>query len=448
MRDYFYNGQTRLDWGFDNPNVTGSFISLIMLAVWMLSYLPRGWGKAGFWIGLVTNAALGVFLVQTFSRGAAVAWLAGVVILICYAPRPWMRIRLIAVVILSGGLMLYASNLGLSDRTLHGISGEDKSVTNRWLIYKVVPRMAWDAPDGWGHERGAEAFRQWYQQVGRTETYGRLVNSHATWLVEWPWYLRLGYGLAWVAVLLFCVPLERMRFSPSLAVWVSFGLGACFTTIAHHWQLWIVPGVSFFVLMLVRFSLKSWPMKGHLKCAGVVWALLVLAWWTWALSTPSPVHLINGVVVVHENAPKATVLLYGLDETVMGKFYGHRIRERCSKEALQLFMLWNPSTVALPEVDIVILAGKVSERVAAHDNPSLAKAKHWLLLNPDLPCSSLLELMDVEVPPPVTIQIGSFVSGPGRYFWSGLAAKHPNHIKIEEISGRGRFLRDWSSSKF
>ena len=37
MRDYFYNGQVRLDWGFGNPNVTGSLIALIMLAVWMLA---------------------------------------------------------------------------------------------------------------------------------------------------------------------------------------------------------------------------------------------------------------------------------------------------------------------------------------------------------------------------------------------------------------------------
>ena len=447
MREYFYNGQIRLDWGFDNPNVTGSLIALIMLAVWSLCYLPRVWGKAGFWIALMTNAALGVFLVQTFSRGAAVAWLAGAVILICYAPRPWLIRRFIAVVILSTGLILYATNLGFSDRTLQGMSGEDKSVTNRWLIYKVVPRMAWDAAEGWGHGRGGEAFRQWYQPVERTETYGRLVNSHATWLVEWPWYLRLGYGLAWASVLLVCMPSERMRFSPTLAVWVSFGLGASFTTIAHHWQLWIVPGISILLLLFVRIRLRSWPGKKHFKCAGIAWVLLVLTWWTWALCTPSRIQMVHGMVVVHGNAPQTTVLLYGLDETVMGKFYGHRIRERCATESLQLFVRWSPSAVDLPEADVVVLAGKVSEEVAVQDHPSLAKAKRWLLLNPDQPCASLLELMDVERPPPVTIQVGALVSGTGRYFWPSFAAKHPNHIKIEEISGRGRFLRDWSRSK-
>ncbi len=448
MRDYFYNGQVRLDWGFGNPNVTGSLIALIMLAAWMLAYLPRGWGKAGFWIALAANAVLVVFLVQTFSRGAAVAWLAGAIILMAYAPRPWPRGRLVAVVIFSVGLMLYATNLGLSDRTLHGMSGEDKSVTNRWLIYQAIPRMAWDAPEGWGHERGAEAFRQWYQPVGRTETYGRLVNSHATWLVEWPWYLRLGYGLAWAAVLLLCMPLARMRFSPALAVWVSFGLGACFTTIAHHWQLWLVPGVLLLLLLLVRFGLKAWPGRGHWKYAGAAWALAVLVWWSWALCTPSQIQLTNGVVAVHGQAPQTTVLVLGLDETVMGKFYGHRIRERCAKEPLQLCMRWTPTAAALPASDVCVVAGNVTEQVTVQDNPSLAKIKRWVLLNPDQPSSSLLKLMDVDAPPPVTIQFGSFAGGPGRYFWQALAAKHPAQIKIEEITGSGRFLRDWSRTTF
>lgn len=448
MRDYFYNGQVRLDWGFGNPNITGSLIALMMLAAWMLAYLPRGWGKAGFWIALLSNAVLGVCLVQTFSRGAAVAWLAGVVILIGYAPRPWPRGRSIAVIILSIALLLYATNLGFSDRTLHGISGEDKSVTNRWLIYKVIPRMAWDAPEGWGHERGAEAFRQWYQPVGRTETYGRLVNSHATWLVEWPWYYRLGYGLAWTAVLLLCFPTTKWRFSPPLAVWVSFGLGACFTTIAHQWQLWLVPGVSFLLLLPVRLFKKSWPDRGHLKYAGAAWALGVICWWTWALLTPSQVQLTDGVVTVRGQAPQTTALILGLDEAVMGKFYGHRIRERCATEPLQLSMRWNSTAATLPAADVCVLAGKVAEQVDVKASHALAKAKRWLLLNPDQPSASLLQLMEVDTPPPVTIQLGSFAGGAGRYFWQALAAKHLAHVKIQEVSGSGRFLRDWSRTAF
>lgn len=448
MRDYFYNGQIRLDWGFGNPNITGSLIALILLAVWMLAYLPKGWGRAGFWIAMITNGVLGVCLVQTFSRGATVAWGAGVLTLISYAPRPWVRRRLFVIVILSAGLVFYAMNIGFSDRTLHGISGEDRSVSNRWLIYNVIPRMTWDAPEGWGHERGAEAFRQWYQPAGRTETYGRLVNSHATWLVEWPWYLRLGYCLAWTFVFILCMPLGHLRFSPPLAVWVSFGLGACFTTVAHRWQLWLIPGVSFLLLLLVRISLKSWPPRGHFKGAVAGFALLILTWWTWALCTPSQIQLTDGLVTVGGKAPRTTVLVLGLDETVMGKFYGHRIRERCETESMQLRMRWASSAATLPIADVCVLAGNVTEQIAIQDNPSLAMAKRWVLLNPDQPSSSLLKLMDVDALPPMTIQIGSFAGGPGRDFWQALAAKHRSQIKIEEITGRGRFLPDWSRTTF
>lgn len=449
MRDYFYNNVIRLDWGFGNPNITGSLIAMIMLAVWGLAYLPFGWGgKAGFWTGLTLNVVLGICLIQTFSRGAVVAFLVGAVILVAYAPRPWRHKRLVAVLLVVVGLIFYSFNIGFSERTMHGLSGEDQSITNRWLIYKVIPRMAWDAPEGWGHARGAEAFRQWYQPIGRTETYGRLVNSHATWLVEWPWYLRLGYGVAWTALILLCTPVVGMRFSPSLAVWVSFGVGACFTTIAHHWLLWIIPGLSFFLILLVRICLKSWPVRRHVKIAGGALALSIATWWIWALCIPSHIKLAKGVVVVSDRDPQTNVLVLGVDETVMGKFYGHRIRERCATERLQLFMLWTPIETSWPNADICVLAGSVARKIVIEDNFSRTKIKRWLLLNPDQPSVSLLKLMDVEVPPSVTIRVGSLAGGDGRYVWQTLATKHPAQIKFEEIAGRARFLREWSQSSF
>lgn len=448
MREFFFNGQVRLDWGFGNPNVTGSFIALLMLGVWVLAYLPREWGSAGFWIALFTNAVLGVFLVQTFSRGALVAYLAGAAILIAAVPRPWPGGRLAATIIVSMTLLLYATSLGFADRTLHGILGEDKSVTNRWLIYKVIPRMAWDAPEGWGHERGAEAFRQWYQPVGKTEIYGRLVNSHATWLVEWPWYSRFLYGLAWTAVLFLCLPTNKLWFSPPLAVWTSFGLGACFTTIAHHWQLWIVPSAAFLVLLTLRLFKKAWPGKGLLKWSGIVWATGGICWWMWALFTPSLVQLTDGVVIVRGQSPQTISLITGLDETVMGRFYGQRIRERCATEPLQLCMRWHLSTSALPAADVCVVAGNVAGQIDVQASPTLAKARRWVLLNPGVPSSSFLQMMDVDAPPAVLIQLGSFAGGSGRYFWQAFAAKHSTQVKIQEIKGSGQFLRDWSRAVF
>lgn len=447
MREYFYNGDVRLDWGFGNPNVTGSLIALAMLAVWTLAYLPGLWGRVGFWAALGVNAVLGVFLIQTFSRGAAVSLLVGYAVLLAGCRRPWLRWHWIAAVVMAAFLSIYAVSTGFSDRTLHGMSGEDKSVTNRWLIYRVIPRMTWDAPEGWGHERAGEAFRQWYQPPGRGELYARLVNSHATWLVEWPWYFRIAYGFGWVALLFLCFPGRGLGVCTPLAVWLAFGLGASFTTIAHNWQLWIIPGLMLLVLLGLRFFKGIWPGLRQCRAGLACLILLGAVWWGWALVTPSQVRLAGGVVEVTGKTKGTHVVLPAIDESVMGKFYGHLLRQRCAAEALSVSVRWQPAG-PLPQADACVLAGKAVENLSGNDVAAILKAKRLLLLNPDQAEPALLGSLTGAGAPAMTIQMGSFAGGPGRYAWQALAARYPERIKIDEVAGSGRFLRNWSASAF
>jgi hypothetical protein len=168
----------------------------------------------------------------------------------------------------------------------------------------------------------------------------------------------------------------------------------------------------------------------------------------WAFASPSQVSLSHGVVTVQGSTPKTTVLLPGLDETVMGKFYGHRIRERCLNEPLQINFRWHPDSSTLPVADVCVLAGKIAEQIQPADMESLSKTKRFLLLNPDPPSEPLLKLFDSSINPATVLQLGSFAGGSGRYFWQALASKHPDTFKIEEIQGSGRFLREWIRSEF
>ena len=87
MRDYFYEGIKRLDWGFNNPNITAGLIAILMVTVWILSRMHR-WG---FWPALLLYTGLAVCLIQTVSRGGLVAAAVSGVLLVFLTPRPWPK---------------------------------------------------------------------------------------------------------------------------------------------------------------------------------------------------------------------------------------------------------------------------------------------------------------------------------------------------------------------
>jgi hypothetical protein len=444
MRDYYYKDAVRLDWGFGNPNITGSLIVLLMLALWMFAYLPRGWGKAGFWLALLANAILGAFTIQTFSRGAMLSWLVGAAILVWYAPRPWKPGRWIPISLVAIALLGYGIATGFADRALNGMSGEDRSVTNRWLIYKVIPRMMWDAPEGWGYERAAEAFRQWYQPIGKGEIYGRLVNSHATWLVEWPWHLRLAYLAGWAAIVTLCLPHRAARgrnlFAIATGIWISFFVGSIFTTIAHRWQLWIVPICILLIVLGLRVKVRSWP---PLRAWGravigltITLGLLLLA----ALFTPSDISLRDGIVRVSATAAKEHWLLLGIDESVLGRFYGHQIRRQHGLRQAAISVRWQQGARLPNGLPMLVCPGKVAAMLDESAKGSVVSALQVVFVNPDPPSVVLAEILSQR--PLSRCLIGGFSGGQSRIVWEALADRLPE-LHLDTIEGAGRYLPTW-----
>lgn len=258
MNDFFFNGIWRMDWGFGNPNKTAIMIAELMICVWGLVYIK----KYGFILATVIFLFLGGCLFHTFSRGGLVAVIVGCsILLITY----WKKIsqeRKIAILMAVIILFIYALYLGLHKRCMVEVIVNDRSVTNRIEIWKSVPYMIVDAPSGWGWGNSGAAFMRWYQSPERVEPYRTLVNSHFTWLVEGSWIFRFSYISFWLFILLLCFPMKQksLWLSFPFAIWICFGIGAFFSSVAESIILWILPIFSFGAVLYLRFSLRIYSL--------------------------------------------------------------------------------------------------------------------------------------------------------------------------------------------
>lgn len=211
-------------------------------------------------MALALFTGLGVCLIHTMSRGAVIALFAGLIPLVMVAPRPWPRGRIVGVVVAVWVIVGASLYLNAGERLGQGIVHEDRSITNRFQIWKAAPRMMVDAPGGWGLGSSGAAYMQWYQPLSSNEGYRTLVNSHLTWLVELGWPLRVAYLFGWAAVLLLCWPGRASRWlAVPLGVWITFLVAAAFSSVAESPWLWIVPGAALIAVLGYRIRGKIWP---------------------------------------------------------------------------------------------------------------------------------------------------------------------------------------------
>ncbi len=257
--NYYYKEILRMDWGLGNPNKTAALIALLMIAVWAFSYFK----KWGFWVSLTLFTGLGVCLIHTFSRGGILSLLVGVGILMWKTPRPWPKNRMIALIVSFGIMIGAAIWIQADERIAQGIAQEDRSITNRLLIWKYAPRMILDAPQGWGLGNSGKIFCDWYQPLDRQETYRTLVNSHLTWMAELGWIFSLCYVTIWISVLCFLFPrkgLESLKIPFALAV--AFFISSTFNPVAENRWVSFIPMLGLLVGVFIRWRNHHWP---HLR---------------------------------------------------------------------------------------------------------------------------------------------------------------------------------------
>lgn len=236
MEDFFFNGLWRMDWGLGNPNKTAILIAELLICIWGLTYIK----KNSFFVVAFIFLLLGIALIHTFSRGGLIAATVSCSILFIFNQKNLLlsrRILLLTIVIF---LICYSIFIGFGERCIRGFSSGDRSVTNRIDMWKTVPYMIADAPNGWGWGEAGVTYIKWYQAPERKELYRTLVNSHFTWLVEGNYIFRVFYISAWIFIFLCCYPIKKWLVL-SLSIWICFGIGAFFSSVAESIILWVIP---------------------------------------------------------------------------------------------------------------------------------------------------------------------------------------------------------------
>jgi hypothetical protein len=430
--DYYFGGIRRLDWGFDNPNMTAALIAMVAVAVFGTGLV---WKKL-FWPSLIPGFVLSAALHQTLSRGGMVAFGCGFICLFI-AIRPQLnRVKIIALLAMIVMLFAYANYHGGASRYVQGVNGkEDRSISNRWLIYKVVPQMIADAPGGWGRGQAPEAYQQWYQPEGRSETYLNLVNSHFTWLVEWPFWARILYILSWALVMVASWPQAKHPWwGVILAVWLTLFLAASFSSVAHRPWIWPLPAGLLAVLAIHR--LVTWQGLSRKQILLVVSAPAGAYLTIWLIAELSrgevKIQHRGGITIAGSTKPQNKIALCGSDQRILGERCGHRIRAHVkSNSNVSVTFFESPGTLDA-SYQSVILVGD------AHEKFQAPKHSHLYLLNPSAPTKSM-NLQDTKS---IKVLWGSFNSSPAWYGWQAKASQNPG-IELIKLPGEGMFLENW-----
>jgi O-Antigen ligase len=425
MSEIFFQGFWRMDWGLGNPNKTAALIAILMVAVWALAY-TRKWL---FWVSLALFSALGICLVHTFSRGGMVAAFCGLIpLLVCLRrPLPVKRIvGAIAAVWVIIGASIY---LQAHERYGQGVVQEDRSISNRFVLWKMAPTMMVDAPGGWGIGESGKAYMDWYQPLDRNESYRTLVNSHLTWLVEFGWLGRFLYIFGWLAVFLLCLPTQGNRWlAVSLGIWISLFAGAWFSSVGESIWLWIVPAVALAWVIVWRIRSHAWPetklllLPPSLAAASLIFLAL--------LAPHSPVTKRGNALAIGKGVPSTWVVA---DRIVLGKSFPRPLRESLAKNP-QLSCGIVERIEDLPDnvASALVFSGKLNSKNSGVIEGKLKSVKSLILVNP--------AFFPAEFPIPkgagVRIAIGEFSQLASASDWSPVA-------KVESLAGIGDFVPNW-----
>lgn len=431
MNPVFFNDVWRMDWGLGNPNKTAALIAILMIAVWGFAYIRR-WG---FWVALTLFTVLGICLMHTISRGGLISLVAGLIPLVAFAPRPWPKSRIIGVIVgawMMVGAVLYFNS---ASRYTQGIASEDRSITNRFSIWKEAPKMMADAPGGWGIGKSGDAFMQWYQATDRGEAYRTLVNSHLTWLVEFGWPLRFLYVFGWLLIFLLCWPFRGVRWlAVPLGVWITFATSATFSSVAESPWLWIVPGLYLLLVLIYRLAKVSWFNPRFLAVPLGATAAMMLVLFLVG-SRGSNLTYDGNQVTVGSGEEKVYLLV---DQKILGKTYGKTLRRYLEENPRPFSIILSDRIPAeLPKK--MIVAGQPNPEAKAQLASAATKLDKLVFLSPAVfPQELNLSAEDLKK---VEVVFGEFSDSAAGQSWRGFA-------QTKLIEGAADFLPKWPEAVF
>lgn len=443
--DLMWGRSGRLRFPFANPNQNGGLYAV--LAVFLLGLLPRCRRRAARYGVLLSFAVLSFLTAMTASRGAFVGLGAGCLIVFAFSFRAMVRDKalwtVLGLAVLAAGCWFMFHDSSLLTRGF-GTSNSWSNQLRREFL-SIAPKMMADASSGWGFCGAGRAYMDWYQPLAFICYTGSLMNDHLTFLVEHGWVLRFLYLLLWCCGLSALVVMACRRGDTALplAVWISFGLAACFNPLFEVWAIWLVP-----ILSLVPF-VRAAPWRcvrsfGLSLGVGLILAvgLTVFLWEMGSLAADRKprVRTMGSAVAVNGNEPKIWIVDDGV--TLGGVLAAKDVRQYYAYVPTAPAVGFVRDIRDLPtRVPRLVLAGHAAEawmeRICGDEQLRENLPESVLLLSPPFPPRAIpLGLLQKSR---VTYVIGEFAARKFPEFQTAV----PRWVKV--VPGMDRYILRWMS---
>lgn len=349
---YWFGDYQRWNLGWPNPNPSGAFIAMLIPLMWWIQGIIGRVARrvivrwAMLFAAFTIELALWFLMMKTYSRGALIAILCGVVfrLLVSVRPRFWNwssmnGLALVGIRVVAVGILLVAT--GFIERACPAYVQSDASVINRLDLWSGGLRMIAAEPlSGWGKGESGPQFMHWYQPIDSTDGYAGMVNSWLHRAVEhglpsllpWLWVLLMLVFLGWVVQKRRPEAMAAEGMLTVATVWVVFAVANVFSTLWIFPNLWWVPGVGLLAGVFILAGLlwqKQLSPRVVFAClfisggsAAVALAVVRLAG-QWLNQEDAPV-IASSHISLGPDLPRQWLLVP--DSAVLGRDYGKQVR--------------------------------------------------------------------------------------------------------------------------
>ena len=400
---------SRLRMWFDNPNKAGLFFAELALVFLAFMFCSPIWLRV---CGAVLSLASFACLVQTSSRGALLSFLCGLIAMGLVRLKSLLTVRRLLLVAVAVGVAvgcLFAAGQG--ERLAKNLFNEGQRETSRLTVWKQVPRMMVDAPDGWGLGQAARAYIDWYQPKSSC-LLKNLISGHLTFMVETGWPIRFGYVFLWLAAGLVSAWLSLRGASPvPLALIVAFAVAGCFNPVIDVPELWGVPVGAVLALAVARF--RVWCARGvvvPISIAGLGAAIAIGGVYAWGMTASQEMAIRKDGRAICLNGTDPKIWIVDDDYSLHGGYWwlaGRELRDALAQKEPSTAIGYVRSVADVPsDAEKIVLVGETGhDFLALADKP---RAKSIVFLSPSFPWQAVPK--DLMTSYDVSLVVGGLVA--------------------------------------
>lgn len=439
-RRFWRQDATRLKLWFENPNEAGALLALLALLALAGFFAARGPWKVH---SLLWMIIIGVFLIQSGSRGAVMAFLSGAGVMAFFDL--WRRFSSRRLLALVAGVIVLAGCVFLIFGDSRAIGQLFEADEIRLDVWRSVPRMMACAPLGWWANTG-RSYCEWFQAFEVFKPLHYLLSSHLS-IIVWGGYALMGlYVFLWSAVfhLSFWEARVHGRFF-ALGQWIGLGVAMIFSPIGlYHWEPWTIPVLALVVQGVRTIRERQFPegaLVRDLIVAGITVGLIAGVGFAMEMRSESPflVRRVIGGVRVGHGPIEMCVVNDGF--VLTGGFSGDLGKE------MRSFVVGHPEVGAIKIVDsldavpryvdkLVLTGAFCSEFVARKKkgDSQLPEFDEIYYLSPDFPLTVAKEERHSRGRARVLV---------GKLAWASLQAGMTVPTRYAAIPGVALYIPDW-----